>query len=247
MSGNRPSIRSATITRVGGYDLEGHARALGWTHVLVIDEDLGQSGATAAGRTGFQRLVAEVSLGRAGAVFGLEVSRLARNNRDWYQLLDLCGLMNTLIVGAEGIYDPRQLNDRLLLGLKGTMSEAALGWIRQRAHAGLLAKPRRGALILGLPVRYVHTRDGRVEKHPDQRIQAALALVFDQSPPSGACGKCSSGSDRSRFACPPSSPRRPGASGLRGGYRSTTRSGPSSRIRSMRVPTSSARLAPARA
>jgi excisionase family DNA binding protein len=130
------------------------------------------------GRTGFQRLVAEVSLGHAGAVFGLEVSRLARNNRDWYQLLDLCGLMNTLIVDAEGVYDPRQLNDRLLLGLKGTISEAELGWIRQRAHEGLLAKARRGALILGLPVGYVQTRDGRVEKHPDQRVQHAIELVF---------------------------------------------------------------------
>lgn len=89
----------------------------------MLDEDLGKSGASAAGREGFQRLVAEVSLGHSGAVFGLEVSRLARNNRDWYQLLDLCGLMDTLIVDAEGIYDPRQPNDRLLLGLKGTMSE----------------------------------------------------------------------------------------------------------------------------
>ena len=119
-----------------------------------------------------------MSLGHVGAVFGLEVSRLARNNRDWYQLLDLCGLMGTLIVDAEGIYDPRQLNDRLLLGLKGTMSEAELGWIRQRAHEGLLAKARRGALILGLPVGYVQTRDGRVEKHPDQRVQHAIGLVF---------------------------------------------------------------------
>jgi DNA invertase Pin-like site-specific DNA recombinase len=99
------------------YDLEHHARTLGWADVVVVDEDQGKSGATAAGRQGFQRLVAEVSLGRVGAVLGLEVSRLARNNRDWYQLLDLCGLMNTLIVDAEGVYDPRVLNDRLLLGL----------------------------------------------------------------------------------------------------------------------------------
>jgi DNA invertase Pin-like site-specific DNA recombinase len=124
-------------------------------------------------------LVADVSLGKAGAVFGLEVSRLARNNRDWYQLMDLCALTHTLIVDAEGVYDPRQLNDRLLLGLKGTMSEAELGWIRQRAHEGLLAKARRGELILGLPVGYVRTRDGRIEKHPDQRVQAAVTLVFD--------------------------------------------------------------------
>ncbi len=171
-------VRHHHESRRRQYDLAGHARSLGWVHVIVIDEDLGKSGATAAGRTGFQRLVAEVSLGHVGAVFGLEVSRLARNNRDWYQLLDLCGLMGTLIVDAEGIYDPRQLNDRLLLGLKGTMSEAELGWIRQRAHEGLLAKARRGALILGLPVGYVQTGDGRVEKHPDQRVQHAIGLVF---------------------------------------------------------------------
>jgi DNA invertase Pin-like site-specific DNA recombinase len=171
-------VRHHHESRRRQYDLAGHARGLGWTQVVVIDEDLGKSGATAAGRTGFQRLVAEVSLGHVGAVFGLEVSRLARNNRDWYQLLDLCGLMGTLIVDAEGIYDPRQLNDRLLLGLKGTISEAELGWIRQRAHEGLLAKARRGELILGLPVGYVQTRDGRVEKHPDQRVQHAIGLVF---------------------------------------------------------------------
>lgn len=172
-------VRHHHESRRRPYDLEGHARRFGWTQVIVIDEDLGKSGATAAHRTGFQRLVAEVSLGHVGAVFGLEVSRLARNNRDWYQLLDLCGLMNTLIVDAEGVYDPRQLNDRLLLGLKGTMSEAELGWIRQRAQEGLLAKARRGALILGLPVGYVQTRDGQVEKHPDQRVQHAITLVFE--------------------------------------------------------------------
>jgi excisionase family DNA binding protein len=171
-------VRHHHESRRRQYDLQGHARTLGWTQVVVIDEDLGKSGATAVGRTGFQRLVAEVSLGHAGAVFGLEVSRLARNNRDWYQLLDLCGLMNTLIVDAEGVYDPCQFNDRLLLGLKGTISEAELGWIRQRAHEGLLAKARRGALILGLPVGYVQTRDGRIEKHPDQRVQHAIELVF---------------------------------------------------------------------
>ena len=146
------------------------ARAFGWREVIVIDEDLGKSGASAAGRVGFQRLVATVGLGEAGAVFGTEVSRLARNNRDWYQLLDLCGLLNTLIIDAEGIYDPRQLNDRLLLGLKGTISEAELGWLRQRAHAALLAKAHRGELVLGLPVGYVYMPAGGVEKDPDQRV-----------------------------------------------------------------------------
>lgn len=173
-------VRHHHESRRRQYDLQDHARGLGWSQVIVIDEDLGKSGATAAGRPGFQRLVAEVSLGHAGAVIGLDVSRLARNNRDWYQLLDLCGLTNTLIIDGEGVYDPRQLNDRLLLGLKGTMSEAELGWIRQRAYEGLLAKARRGALILGLPVGYVHTRDGRIEKHPDQRVQQAITLVFEQ-------------------------------------------------------------------
>jgi DNA invertase Pin-like site-specific DNA recombinase len=179
-------VRQHEESRRRQYDLQGHARTLGWREVIVIDEDQGKSGATAAGRLGFQRLVAEVSLGRVGAVFGLDVSRLARNNRDWYQLLDLCGLTNTLIADAEGLYDPRQLNDRLLLGLKGTMSEAELGWIRQRAHEGLLTKARRGALILGLPVGYVQTRDGRVEKHPDQRVQQAILLVFEQFAATGS-------------------------------------------------------------
>lgn len=179
-------IRQSTIDQVRHhqesrrrqYDLAQHARTLGWREVVVIDEDLGKSGATTAGRFGFQRLVADVSLGRAGAVFGLEVSRLARNNRDWYQLLDLCGLTNTLIVDADGIYDPRHLNDRLLLGLKGTMREAELGWLRQRAYEGLLAKARRGELRLTLPVGFVHTPDGRIDKHPDQRVHAAIAAVF---------------------------------------------------------------------
>jgi DNA invertase Pin-like site-specific DNA recombinase len=161
------------------YDLAERARGLGWQDVVVIDEDLGKSGASATNRFGFQRLVADVSLGKVGAVFGLEVYRLARNNRDWYQLMDLCALTHTLIVDSGGVYDPRHLNDRLLLGLKGTMSEAELSWIRQRAHEGLLAKARRGELILGLPIGYVRTRDGRIEKHPDQRVQAAIGLVFD--------------------------------------------------------------------
>jgi len=173
-------VRHNAESRRRQYGLADHARALGWTHVVVIDDDLGKSGASAAGRPGFQRLVAEVSLGRAGAVVGLEVSRLARNNRDWYQLLDLCALMNTLIVDADGVYDPRQLNDRLLLGLKGTMSEAELGWIRQRAHEGLLAKARRGELFLMMPVGYILTRDGCVEKHPDQRVQDALGVIFEK-------------------------------------------------------------------
>jgi DNA invertase Pin-like site-specific DNA recombinase len=179
-------VRQSTISQVRHhhesrrrqYDLAARAKQLGWREVSVIDEDLGRSGASSAGRTGFKHLVAEVGLGRIGAIFAVEVSRLARNNRDWYQLLDLCGLMDTLIIDDEGIYNTRYPNDRLLLGLKGTMSEAELGWIRQRAQQGLLSKARRGELILGLPIGYVRAEDGRIEKHPDSRIREALKMVF---------------------------------------------------------------------
>jgi DNA invertase Pin-like site-specific DNA recombinase len=171
-------VRHNHESRRRQYELAERARALGWNEVEVIDEDLGKSAAGSTERAGFQRLVAAVGLGQVGAVFSIEVSRLARNNRDWYHLLDLCGLMDTLIVDGEAVYDTRQLNDRLLLGLKGTISEAELGWIRQRAQEGLLAKARRGELILSLAVGYVETSDGHVEKHPDQRVQEAIALVF---------------------------------------------------------------------
>ena len=172
-------VRDHHESRRRQYELADHARRLGWSDVVVIDEDLGKSGATAVGRPGFQRLVADVSLGRAGAVLGLEVSRLARNNRDWYQLLDLCALMATLIIDADGVYDPRHLNDRLLLGLKGTMSEAELGWLRQRAWEALLAKARRGELRLGLPPQLGQKPRPLQEKgrrwsrpHPSQRRRA---------------------------------------------------------------------------
>jgi len=179
-------VRQSTISQVRHhhesrrrqYDLAARAKQLGWREVSVIDEDLGRSGASSAARTGFKHVVAEVGLGRIGAIFAIEVSRLARNNRDWYQLLDLCGLMDTLIIDDEGVYNTRQPNDRLLLGLKGTMSEAELGWIRQRAQQGLLSKARRGELVLGLPIGYVRAADGRAEKHPDARIRDALQMVF---------------------------------------------------------------------
>src|ERR687883_649663 len=128
------------------YGLVDRALAFGWarSQVLVIDEDLGKSGATAAGRPGFQRLVAEVSLAHVGIIFGLDISRLARSNRDWHHLLEVCALFGTLIGDLDGIYDPRDYNDRLLLGLKGTMSEAELHVLKQRMHGGKLAKARRG-------------------------------------------------------------------------------------------------------
>jgi DNA invertase Pin-like site-specific DNA recombinase len=130
------------------YDLKRQAQALGWSseHLVVIDEDQGLSGASAAERNGFQRLVAEVGLGRVGLVMGLEVSRLARNSSDWHRLLEICALAETLILDEDGIYDPSHFNDRLLLGLKGTMSEAELHVLRARLIGGSLNKARRGEL-----------------------------------------------------------------------------------------------------
>jgi DNA invertase Pin-like site-specific DNA recombinase len=141
------------------YALRQKAIALGWPadQVITIDSDQGQSGASAADREGFQRLVAEVGMGRAGIVLGLEVSRLARNNADWHRLLEICALSGTLICDEDGLYDPGEFNDRLLLGLKGTMSEAELHFIRARLIGGQLSKARRGELRMGLPVGLVRS------------------------------------------------------------------------------------------
>lgn len=146
------------------YELADVAVGYGWPRdkVEVIDDDLGRSGSTTAGRTGFARLVADVALGKAGIVLGLEVSRLARNNRDWYQLLDLCSLTATLIADADGVYDPASFNDRLLLGLKGTMSEAELHVLKGRMLAGLQHKARQGKLRFHLPSGYELDDEGRI-------------------------------------------------------------------------------------
>ena len=135
------------------YDLAGRARELGWAEhqIVVVDDDLGRSGASAQGRKGFSDLVADVGLGKAGIVLSLECSRLARNNSDWYQLLDLCALTDTLIADADGVYHPGSYNDRLVLGLKGTLSEAELHLLRSRLTEGLRAKAARGELRLTLP------------------------------------------------------------------------------------------------
>lgn len=163
------------------YDLKRRAQALGWTtdQVIVIDEDLGLSGATAAGRNGFQRLVAEVGLGRVGIVMGLEVSRLARSSTDWHRLLEICALADTLILDEDGIYDPSHFNDRLLLGLKGTMSEAELHLLRARLIGGQLNKARRGELWMKPPLGFVHDDSGRMVFDPDQQVQQALRLLFE--------------------------------------------------------------------
>jgi DNA invertase Pin-like site-specific DNA recombinase len=168
------------------YDLADQARAMGWHDVEVIDEDLGRSGASATGRSGFQRLVGAVGLREVGAVFSLEASRLARNNRDWSQLVDLCGLTDTLIVDFDGVYDARLLHDRLLLGLKGTMSEFELGLFRQRSQEALRQKASRGELFFTVPVGYVLTPDGRCEQDPDQRVRQGIATVFERFAESGS-------------------------------------------------------------
>jgi len=162
------------------YALRERAIALGWPieRVQVIDCDQGQSGASAADREGFQRLVAEVSLGHAGIVLGLEVSRLARNNSDWHRLLEISGLTGTLILDEDGLYDPSQFNDRLLLGLKGTISEAELHVLRARLRGGILNKARRGELKNPLPVGLVYDAQDRVVQDPDRQVQDALRALF---------------------------------------------------------------------
>ncbi|MDP6945069.1 MAG: recombinase family protein [Myxococcota bacterium] len=162
------------------YALRQRAVSLGWSveDVVVIDSDLGQSGASAADREGFQRLVTEVGTGQAGLVMGLEVSRLARNSTDWHRLLEICALMDTLILDEDGVYDPAHFNDRLLLGLKGTMSEAELHVLRARLRGGILNKARRGELETPLPVGFVYTTDKQVVLDPDSRVQQTLRTFF---------------------------------------------------------------------
>ena len=163
------------------YALRQRAVALGWPaeRIIVIDSDLGQSGASAADREGFQKLVTEVSMERAGIVLGLEVSRLARNSTDWHRLLEICALTDTLILDEDGIYDPSHFNDRLLLGLRGTMSEAELHVMRARLRGGLLNKARRGALRIALPMGLVYNDQGEVVLDPDQQVQQAIRLLFE--------------------------------------------------------------------
>ena len=162
------------------YGLRNRAHALGWPveNVIVIDSDLGQSGAD-RDREGFRKLVGEVSMGNAGIVLGLEVSRLARNSSDWHRLLELCAMTGTLILDEDGLYDPCSFNDRLILGLKGQMSEAELHFLRARLQGGIISRARRGELKLPLPVGFVHDPLGRVVLDPDAQIRRTVALLFD--------------------------------------------------------------------
>ncbi len=173
------------------YDLQRRAQALGWSteQITVIDEDLGLSGASAAERNGFQRLVADVGLGRVGVVMGLEVSRLARNSTDWHRLLEICALADTLILDEDGVYDPSQFNDRLLLGLKGTMSEAELHVLQARLLGGQLNKARRGELTMRPPIGYVYDRTHHLVLDPDEQIQKTVRLLFETFRRTGAAGQ----------------------------------------------------------
>src|SRR5215467_411791 len=172
------------------YGLADRAVALGWPaeRVLVIDDDLGKSGASAASRTGFQRLVSEVSLGHVGLILGVEMSRLARSNADWHRLLEVCALFSTLIADLDGLYDPTQYNDRLLLGLKGTMSEAELHLLKQRLYQGCLSKARRGELTFALPTGYIWGPDGQIQLDPDEQVQQVVRLIFQQFEELGTLG-----------------------------------------------------------
>ena len=171
-------VRHHTEGQRQQYALADRASALGFRETVLIDQDQGRSGSGRHERPGFGRLLAEVCQGSVGAVFALEASRLARNNRDWHHLVDLCALTDTLIIDAEGVYDARQLNDRLLLGLKGTMSEFELGLLHQRARQAFEQKVRRGHALWELPVGFVRTEDHRIEKTPDREVQQALEGVF---------------------------------------------------------------------
>src|SRR5271168_2237112 len=158
------------------YALRDRAVALGWSteRIHTIDEDLGISGAHAENRDGFQRLVSEVALGHAGIVLGLEVSRLARNNADWQRLLELCALSGSLISDEDGVYDPAHFNDRLLLGLKGSLSEAELHVLKARLQGGIRNKARRGELPVPLPIGLVYDALGNVALDPDRQIHNRL-------------------------------------------------------------------------
>ena len=172
------------------YALKRRALALGWAadRIVVIDDDLGISGASAAERTGFQRVVADVGLGRVGVVMGLEVSRLARNSSDWHRLLEICALSETLILDEDGLYDPAHFNDRLLLGLKGTMSEAELHVLRARLIGGQLNKARRGELWIRPPLGFVVDPAGKLMLDPDEQVQSAVRLVFGTFGRTGSAG-----------------------------------------------------------
>ena len=181
-------VRQSTVYQVENnlesqklqYAMEAHLRALGWNDIGIVDEDLGRSAGGTVTRTGFERMVARVCLGEVGAVCARELSRFARNSRDWQQLVEVCRIVDTLLIDQEAIYAPRQSNDRLLLGLKGTMSEYELDLLRQRAQEARTQKARRGEFFSNVPIGFLKSDDGMLEKDPDERIRRSIDLVFSK-------------------------------------------------------------------
>jgi DNA invertase Pin-like site-specific DNA recombinase len=166
------------------------AIAWGWppSRVIVITDDQAQSGTSAEGRAGYQRVLTEVNLDHAGIIFGFQVSRLSRANSDWYHLLERCGLFHTLPADQDGLYDPTLYNDRLLLGMKGTMSEAELHFLRQRLYHGRLNKARRGELFTLVPTGYIRLPGDRLARDPDEQVQHVVRLIFDKFDELGSAG-----------------------------------------------------------
>src|SRR5690348_6092121 len=161
------------------YAMRDRLAALGWSEIEVIDDDLGRSAAGGVTRAGFERMVAEVCLGKVGAVAAREVSRFARNSRDWQQLIEMCRVVDTVLIDQETIYAPRHGNDRLLLGLKGSLNEYELDLLRQRSLSARYEKAKRGELVVAAPVGFIKSGD-RLEKDPDRRVQEAIHLIFDK-------------------------------------------------------------------
>jgi len=184
------------------YGLVDRARELGFQNIGIIDDDLGRSACGLVERPGFQRLVAEVCTGEIGAVLCIEASRLARNGRDWHHLIELCGMVSAVVVDFDGVYDPNLVNDRLLLGLKGTMSEFELNLLRQRSREAIRQKASRGELQFLLPVGLCWNSSGKIEKDPDQRVQQAIQLVLARRPSWGACARRCSGFANRTFVYP---------------------------------------------
>jgi DNA invertase Pin-like site-specific DNA recombinase len=160
------------------YAMQDRLQQLGWREIEVVDEDLGRSAAGTVTRAGFERMVAEVCLGKVGAVAAREVSRFARNSREWQQLVEVCRVVDTVLIDQETVYTPRQSNDRLLLGLKGSLNEYELDLLRQRSVEARREKARRGELLVTAPVGYLKTDEQHWEKDPDRRVQQSVLLVF---------------------------------------------------------------------
>src|ERR1700686_4843579 len=160
------------------YAMQERLRQLGWREVEIVDEDLGRSASGTVTRAGFERMVAEVCLGQVGAVAAREVSRFARNSREWQQLVEMCRVVDTLLIDQDTVYAPRQGNDRLLLGLNGSLNEYELDLLRARSVEARYEKARRGELLVAAPIGFLKTEDQRLEKDPDRRIQEAIVLAF---------------------------------------------------------------------